>query len=207
MVSWSRRLITMKAMVCAALVLSLAACGFCEDEFSDAGPAWQVWYVRDVLYLGPSIAGTPSGGVLAIAVDTGGRDPNSLGSKDSYDGRPFAGELSGQVWRINGATMVELWPGDTRRINLQTSGIDVEAHDAGWYDRGLQTIAIAIDDLPTVPDAVVGSPQLSVDPRIFHWSYNGVELCSGFIGGEREQWDAEARVVFSADSVPIRTAP
>ena len=204
---WSRRLITIQAVVCAAVVLSLTACDACEDGFSDSGPAWQVWEVRDALYLRPSVAGTPTGGVLAIAVNNGERDPSFLGSDDSYSGKPRAMELGGDIWRINGTIMVELWPDATERIDLVDRGIDIGAHDADWNNRGLETIAIGIDSLPILPDAVSGSPTLSSDTRIFHWSYNGVELCSAFVGGEREQWESDARVVFSANNIPIRIAP
>lgn len=203
--SWSGRFT--KTVVCAALVASLAACYVCEDGFSDSGPAWQVWEVRDALYLRPSVPGTPTGGVLVIAVDNGERDPNFLGSDDSYSGQPRAAELGGSVWRINGTVMVELWPDATRRVDLAARSIDIEAHDADWNNHGLETIAIGINSLPLLPDAVSGSPTLSSGPRIFHWSYNGVETCSGFIGGEREQWEADARVVFSNNDVPIRIAP
>ncbi len=189
------RLVRLGALSMTSLVLIGCGCPRArpEDEIG-----WQVWPIRDALYLAPTVENTPAGGVLAIAVDSGTRDPDQLGDRERFYGEPSASALDGEVWRVDGTSIADLWPGATRQFDLPSSSVDIEAHDPDWYGSGLGTIAIWIDQGPALTDIAGGSPTLSADQRIFFSSKDGVVDCGVFTTTDR--WAADRRVVFTGDA-------
>lgn len=185
-----------------AICLSVPALvGCCPRAEPEDEIGWQVWPIRDAVYLAPTVENTPAGGVLAIAVDSGTRDPDQLGSREQYDGEPRASALDGEVWRIDDASIAQIWPGATRRFDLPSSSVDIEAYDPDWYESGLETIALWIDRGPPLTDMAGGSPTLSADQRIFFSSDDDVIECGVF--STVEYWAADRRIVFTGD-VPVR---